>query len=142
MSENSEKYKSELDHYIKNPTKLKYYSERKNIADLSKLLKEYAVIATVVINTETPAYCLKYKNKLIFPVGLFEVTLCTPELLYALEKGDLVEVKCLAVSQHENIFKEYVTDIYQRRVRAIKEYDQLGKIQYKLLLDSLYGKFG
>lgn len=126
----------------KYPTKLKYYSERKNIKDLIKLLKDYAVIATVILNTKTPAYCKKYHNKLIFPVGKFEITLCTPELIYAIEKGDIIEVKSLAVYQHDNIFKDYVEDIYTRRRQAIKEGNKVGKILYKLLLNSLYGKFG
>ncbi len=124
------------------PTRLKYYSERKSIEDIKRLLEKYAVIAKVRVKTDKTAYCLKFNHKLIFPIGEFDISLTTPELKYALEQGHIIKVYSCSVYKQENIFKDYVDDIYAKRLQAIKDDDAIGKILYKLLLNSLYGKFG
>lgn len=124
------------------PTKLKYFSKRKNLDDLIILLQDYAVIARVKLNTLTPAYCIKQNDKLIFPVGEFTATLCTPELKYAIENNDIVSVEAVTVYEQAEIFKDYVDEVYKLKTKSKILGETLNAWKYKILLNSLYGKFG
>ena len=123
------------------PTKYVKLHHRLTPKKLAKVLKEYAVVAKVVIETTEPVYAIK-RGRTIFPVGTFETTLCTPELLYALEHGHIVKVLDAVTYEQAPIFKSYVDTMYGLRqdfkIRQNKEYEQI----VKYLLNSLYGKFG
>jgi len=123
------------------PTKYVKLHHRLTPKKLAKLLTEFAVVAKVVIETTEPVYAIK-RGRTIFPVGTYETTLCTPELLYALEHGHVVKVLDAVSYEQAPIFKSYVSTMYGLRqdfkVRQNKEYEQI----VKYLLNSLYGKFG
>ena len=123
------------------PTKYVKLHHRLTPKKLAKVLNEYAVVAKVVIETTEPVYAIK-RGRTIFPVGTFETTLCTPELLYALEHGHIVKVLDAVTYEQAPIFKSYVDTMYGLRqdfkIRQNKEYEQI----VKYLLNSLYGKFG
>jgi len=123
------------------PTKYVKLHHKLTPKKLGKLLTEFAVVAKVVINTTEPVYAIK-RGRTIFPVGTYETTLCTPELLYALEHGHVVKVLDAVSYEQAPIFKSYVDTMYGLRqdfkVRQNKEYEQI----VKYLLNSLYGKFG
>jgi len=123
------------------PTKYVKLHHRLTPKKLAKLLTEFAVVAKVVIETTEPVYAIK-RGRTIFPVGTYETTLCTPELLYALEHGHVVKVLDAVSYEQAPIFKSYVDTMYGLRqdfkIRQNKEYEQI----VKYLLNSLYGKFG
>jgi len=123
------------------PTKYVKLHHRLTPKKLGKLLTEYAVVARVVIETTEPVYAIK-RGRTIFPVGTYETTLCTPELLYALEHGHIVKVLDAVSYEQAPIFSSYVDTMYGLRqdfkIRQNKEYEQI----VKYLLNSLYGKFG
>ena len=123
------------------PTKYVKLHHRLTIPDLHEILHSLAVVAKVVIETTEPVYAIK-RGRTIFPVGTFETTLCTPELLYALEHGHVVKVLDAVTYEQAPIFKSYVDTMYGLRqdfkIRQNKEYEQI----VKCLLNSLYGKFG
>ena len=104
-------------------------------------LKRDAVIAKVLIHTDEPAYAVK-RDRTIFPVGKFWACLTTPELFYALENNHIVEIAEAVIYRQAPIFKRYVQYIYDLRL----EFKAAGVGSYveicKLLLNSLYGKFG
>ncbi len=123
------------------PTKYIKLHHRLTPKTLGVELKEYAVVAKVVIETTEPIYAIK-RGRTIFPVGNFEATLCTPELLYALDHGHIVKVLDAVTYEQAPIFHSYVSTLYDLRLRYKaennSEYEQL----CKYLLNSLYGKFG
>ncbi len=123
------------------PTKYVKLHHKLTPKRLGKLLKEYAVVAQVVVETTEPVYAIK-RGRTIFPVGTFQTTLCTPELIYALEHGHIVKVLDVVSYEHAPIFRSYVDTMYGLRqdfkIRQNKEYEQI----VKYLLNSLYGKFG
>ncbi len=127
---------------FKFPTKLKYFSRSKNIKDLHELLKHYAVIAKVTLDTTDNRYCTRYNGKLIFPVGEFTTTLCTPEIISALKAGDIIKVHEVSVYQQDYIFKQYVDDLFREKLIAKKNDNKIDIVLYKSLLNNLYGKFG
>jgi len=82
------------------------------------------------------------RDRLIFPTGTFIVTLCTPELKYAFEHDMVDEIGPGVLYESAPVFADYVTKYYQLR-QDFKAADKpLYEHFIKLLLNSLYGKFG
>jgi len=113
-----------------------------DVGYLRKLLGEYCVIAHVLLSSPENAFPKRLNGKLIFPVGTFDTFLCTPELIYAIERNYVKKVYSAAVYKKARIFREYVEFFYRKRM----EYKEQGNSAFaaiaKLFLNSLYGKFG
>ena len=113
-----------------------------SLKELDKLLTKQAVIARVQLDTDEPCYPIRYRGRLTFPVGQFETTLASPELKYALSKNHITKVSRFAVYDTGDIFGGFVTTLYQAR----RAYSGGGNPAFaylcKILLNSLYGKFG
>jgi hypothetical protein len=125
------------------PAKLFSHRKRESVDGLDSLLKQgFGVIAKVTIKTNENAYPLRYKGKLIFPVGTFHTTISTPEIRYALDRGHILTVHEVAVYTMAPIFRTFVDRFYAFREKAKQEKDRVWDLLYKLVLNSLYGKFG
>ena len=123
------------------PVKYKKIHQRLSITSLAEYLSVMSCVAKVLIDTDEPVYAVR-RERTIFPVGKFEVTLTTPELMYALEHNHIVKVGRTVVYEQANIFKSYVDRFYKLRQEfksaGVPEYEEL----CKKMLNSLYGKFG
>jgi len=123
------------------PVKYKSLLHKPTIKDITGFCKDNSLVAYVTIETDEPIYAVK-RDRTIFPIGNFETTLCTPEIKYALEHNHIKKVMDCVVYEHASIFTSYVDTLYQLRrdfaTANITEYEKL----CKLLLNSLYGKFG
>ncbi len=112
------------------------------IEQLAKLCEHYCVTAYVSLETNQNVYPTVYNDRLVFPIGRFETTLSTPELTYALEHNHIKSVSYVAWYKAGRLFEDYVNTLYTLR----KEYKNAGnkafELMVKLLLNSLYGKFG
>lgn len=88
-----------------------------------------------------PPLPFSHNGKLLFPVGTFEGVFTNIELnlLYQYDLGEVLSVNCIYLWQLEPILKEYSFDLYNRRKNSNNETE---KYILKLLLNSLYGKFG
>lgn len=109
--------------------------------ELFDYLREYAVVAKVVIQTQEPLYAVR-GQRTFFPIGVFGTTLCTPELLYAVREGHIVSVERVVLYEKADLFRSFVDAFYAMRLRfkreGVDEYVEL----CKKILNSLYGKFG
>lgn len=88
---------------------------------------------------------LPYRDgKLVFPVGTFSGVWCSPEIAEAISSGaEIVNVRrILAYRKSFKYLSEYADDIYQRRLAAKAGGNDPLSHMYKLMLNSLYGKFG
>lgn len=110
--------------------------------ELAELIESYAVVALVEIETPEPAYPFSDSSPLLFPVGSFRTTLTTGELTYALERGEVTRCIRCAVYDRAPIFRAYVDDLFALRLAAIERGDLFSKWVIRMLLNSLYGKFG
>lgn len=108
---------------------------------LDMIMDDYLICADVRVRTPYPIFHEKGK-RLIFPVGDFETTLTTPELIQAYERGLIVDIKNVCVYEGDNIFEEYVTFFYEKRLAAKEMRDAIHDLLYKFFLNTLYGKFG
>lgn len=123
------------------------YDEYINTNKFKNLIKFKEGFAKVrVLHSESYFGLLPYKcpktKKLLFPVGEFTTFVNFNELRFAIKTG---KVKILKVfyacysNPIETPFSEYVKDLYTERKNSDSE---LMKTILKLLLNSLYGKFG
>ncbi len=123
------------------PTKYKKLLHGVELSVLNSLSKDSAIIAKVLINTNEPVYAVR-RERTIFPVGRFWTVLTTPEIKYALSNNHILQVSDCVIYEQADIFSSYVKRFYALR----QDFKSAGVGQYeqicKLLLNSLYGKFG
>jgi hypothetical protein len=83
-------------------------------------------------------------GKLCFPVGEIEGVWCSPEIAAAVRYGATFKHigKMLTYSRKEKYLARYAEDIYKKRQKAEKDGNPALKYMFKILLNSLYGKFG
>lgn len=103
---------------------------------------ERIVLAHVLVSTTIPAYPKRSASGLIFPVGRYWTWLCGPELRWAHEHGNIVDVQEWATYQSAPIFRDYVNYLYPLRLKYKERGETYRAFLCKLLLNSLYGKFG
>jgi len=124
------------------PTAMHGLKRRTDITRLSEALDYYAVTAKVLVNTDEPVYPFVRNDKLMFPTGEFCVTLSTPELRYALEHEHIVHVYEMCLYRKAEVFTNYVTELYEARQRYRRADNPAFAFMCKIMLNSLYGKFG
>jgi len=124
------------------PVKLLTYVTQGAFTDLWCTYRDHCVMATVLIRTTVPRFPKRHGNRLIFPVGTFWTTLTTSELWEAMKSRSVIAVKDFAVYEPEYIFKDYIDFFWNERLK----YKQAGDAPFiymcKILMNSLYGKFG
>lgn len=104
--------------------------------------RDYNRVAECWISTDAPVYGVVRDHRLIFPIGEFKATLAEPELVYALEHDHVKKIGQWAIYERENLFREFVDYFYKVR----QGYQEAGNTAFafmaKILMNSLYGKFG
>lgn len=80
------------------------------------------------------------KKKLLFPRGTWTGFFTTPELRLAAEKGYTVDIEYGYKFAQAKLFTEYIDELYALKERSAP--DSLDYTMSKLLMNSLYGKFG
>ncbi|KKN01411.1 hypothetical protein LCGC14_1128060 [marine sediment metagenome] len=113
-----------------------------SLAELNKLLNEYVLIAEVDIETDIPIYPIKHNNRLIFPIGKFRVVLTQGELVKAYEMGHIKKVLHVGVYSGKRLFRDFVDFFYPLRKKFIEEGNAEFAYMTKIILNSLYGKWG
>lgn len=82
-----------------------------------------------------------HEGKLYFPYGKFTTYVTSAEIELLIEEGINFKVKTgLYFSGQEQIFKKYINDLYDIKVKA--KQNTMDYMISKLLMNSLYGKFG
>ena len=124
------------------PTRLLSVINNVQIAELRGLMMRRCLVAEVLISTNEPVYPLVMDKRLIFPTGSFITYLATPELRYAANHKHIKTVFRCAVYERDIIFSEYVDYFYNRRLEYKAAGNDTDDYFCKLMLNSLYGKFG
>lgn len=82
-------------------------------------------------------------SKLYFPIGEWEGVFTNNELRYAVERSGVQVVRIVEgiyFKESDFVFRDYVDDIYQDRLRCKEAGDEIGAYRDKILGNSLYGK--
>ena len=109
---------------------------------LLKAANKYCYVAECEIETNIPVYAYRKDKKLIFPIGRFTTYLTTPSLLYGIEHGHIKKVLKVACYTKANIFHDFVEYFYNKRLEFRADKNPAFAYVCKLILNSLYGKFG
>lgn len=109
---------------------------------LENRLKFYSVIIDVTLNTKTNPYPFKVNKFTAYPVGSFRTTLSTPEIIYALTNDYIDKIHYIYWYKRAPLFNQYVKDFYQLKLDYHKEGNTEFRTIAKLLLNTLYGKWG
>lgn len=127
---------------IKLPVKLLYYTERNPQRFLKINQNKFGFIINADIETNKPIIPIIRDSKLIFPTGRFNASFAEPEFNLLKEYGRLLKVNKIAVYKKDYIFSDFVDYFYNQR----KEWERENKTAFaffaKIILNSLYGKFG
>ena len=124
------------------PARLSTWTDQVTIDDLKRWRKQFLVIANVTLQTTEADYPKVHDGKLVFPVGSFTVSLASPELYKALDAGHIAEVHQASIYYGEELFTDFVDYVYGARVRSRAEGNHVDAHSFKILANSLYGKFG
>lgn len=113
-----------------------------SLAELEERIEHYAVIARVQVRTDSPCYPVKHKTHVVYPVGTFDTTLTTPELVHGLARGHILYVRSMSYYMQAELFTSYVGFFYGLKQALAEEPSSPYYAFAKLYLNSLYGKFG
>jgi hypothetical protein len=111
-------------------------------SDIRKMIESgFFVLADCHVILKKP--CLAFKSeKLLFPVGKMHLTLTSPEIEYLLDNpvsGSIISFDECVFYEKANIFSEYVDFFYKLRCETD---NSAINAMAKVMLNSLYGKFG
>lgn len=124
------------------PLRLVRTSEHITMEELTEILSQYCVCATVTVNLHEPCLALRDRHKLIFPTGRFRAHATSPELRYLIETKQLVSVEECAIYERGRPFVGFVNDLYARRIAHKSAGREIESEHYKKLLNSFSGKWG
>ena len=108
---------------------------------LKQALERFEVGADVTLSLPEPA--IPYiSDKLLFPTGQFRSTLAGPEFQYCYDRGWCQRVHKLFLYRRGRPFIDYVDYFWEQRQGFKQSGDPVHEWLCKLMLNSLYGKFG
>jgi len=116
--------------------------ENPALSIIPPILKNYGVVAEVVLKTEEACYAVRKNRKIIFPIGEFETHVCTEGLKHAYENGHLKAVKTLVMYDMAIVFQAFVEEFFSLRAHFKAENNRIMEQACKYIMNSLYGKFG
>lgn len=124
------------------PHQYDFYTEKGTLFALDHYLKDHCVVAEVKLKTLEPVFPFIKDGRLCFPIGTFKTVLTTRELQYARKHDYIKDVYRLSAYHKADLFSKYIDFFYKKR----QEYKKQGNTTFdylcKLMLNSLYGKFG
>jgi DNA polymerase type B, organellar and viral len=124
------------------PVKQAGHARRIGVQRLVDLVERFAVVARVELATELPRYPKRTDTSVIYPIGRFRTTLCTPEIRAALAEGAITKVEEVVTYEQAPIFDEFVDFFWDLRLRASRTDDRIIAEIGKRFLTAVFGKFG
>lgn len=124
------------------PTVLRQWIKEPDHEYALRQLRSYCCMGRVTLQTDEPVYPVRIPGKLVFPVGEFQTILSTESLRYAFKHGHIKSVHELLTFRRAKLFAAFVDEFYSLRLRYKKEKNAVWEKTVKLMLNSLYGKFG
>ena len=112
------------------------------IKHLQRLMERYCVIADVTLDCAEPVFPLRTPDRNFYPIGWRRQVLTGPEIAYALERGWALAVHQVAIYERADLFSEFITYFYDRKLAAKDRGDLIEYRANKGMMNSLAGKFG
>jgi len=123
------------------PVEYKGIDTNVSLKKLREYLKTRGVIAEVDIKTDIN--CVPYRDeRLTFPIGNWTGTYAAPELELFLDLNLISKVHVVYLYRTADIFTNYVDVLYALRLKFKHAKKKVSETCIKILLASLYGKWG
>jgi hypothetical protein len=124
------------------PTKLTTVIKDFPSSKVNDIPNKYVWIARCDITLSKAVLALRYKKKLCLVEGNITTTITSAEYEAFKQYITINKIHEIAIYESSPLFKEYVEYFYTKRLEAKSKGDNSNAMFYKLLLNSLYGKFG
>jgi hypothetical protein len=124
------------------PRMLKSWPLSLNLKQLEATIKKHCVIARVILKTDIPAFPFRAETFNVYPTGIFQTVLTTPELEFALDHCEILRIGQVAIYERAPIFRAYAEYFAELKDFYWREGNQPFREIAKKLANSLYGKFG
>lgn len=124
------------------PTKFRKRWRSVTPAGFAALVEQEACIADVELETDTFAFPVRIGGAVKYCTGAFRTTLAAPELMVAARTGMIRRVHQVDTFDSAPLFRDYVDHFFRLKSQAEAEGDDLMRHAWKIILNSLYGKFG
>lgn len=114
-----------------------------DLDNLFGFIEAYVECPSTISRPFLPYLCSR-TNILLFPTGKFSGVYYSEELKYARQIGyKIIPISGYLFEQkNSSPFVDFVTDIFQNRQEAKREGNDAMSYVYKILMNSLYGRFG
>lgn len=122
------------------PVRLLHQWCRPSVRELSEMLEQWCVIASVRLKTESPEYPYRHKERVVCPVGEFDTVLCGPELSRAVADGAVLQVYRAATYQRGKPFAVAMGELLEERRKSRSEAGPLRELLVKLVSNSFGGR--
>jgi hypothetical protein len=124
------------------PTKLVKHYKKLTVKELERFARDFGIVARVKIKTTKNVYPKRHNGRLCDVSGKFTTWLAGPELKQALERKEVVGVDECSIYEMEPIFKAFIDYFWGQRRQFKNEGNGVQEQFCKLIMNSLYGKFG
>lgn len=130
------------------PVPCEFVTARTGPVDLGRYTADWLgfVEATVTVPKSTYVPALPYRQdktkRLIFPVGRFTGVWTSAEIMAARRDGYLIEQHRSIWFRGRPLFRDFILHWYKLRDKKAVDYSPAMSLVAKLLMNSLYGKFG
>lgn len=112
-----------------------------SVKRLADILKRFECVSQVSIRRGLSAYPCRTAAGVAYFRGTAVTHLCGTELRHALDAGEVDRVLSVHSYRRSHALRGFVSALYSRRTAAESHGDTAASLIFKLLLNSLYGKY-
>ncbi len=124
------------------PVKLLGHCHENCDANIRSIVGKCAIVAHCYIDSKNEMFPIRYNNRLCYCVGRYNTFLCGAEFDRALQTNSIRHIYRFAFYEQQPIFGEFVRFFWNLRRKYRAEKNLVYETFCKLLMNSLYGKFG
>lgn len=99
------------------------------------------VLIQAWIDIDKPYAPARYGGNILFPIGRFNGSWCGNEARYILNHAKDIHIKRLFYYKRDDYFSGFINRMYESKIQADKDGNQVKRMNVKLAMNSLYGKF-
>lgn len=124
------------------PVKFLFATNNSSVDKLKYNLEKYAVLAHCKIRSDGDVYPYRHKGRTIYVQGSFWTWLAGPEIQHAFQRDQIIDVGEMLIYEKGDVFSTFVNKLWQLRVKYEEEANEPWRRLCKLIMNSLYGRFG
>jgi len=128
---------------VNNQFPIRLLSEEKDVSPprLKDIFSRFGSVALCLIESESYPYPVFDKGRVRYANGKFITALPGPELEYAYHNGHLKKIIQIHLYEQGKPFTRFVRSLFSERMSSVLTGDDVTARLYKLIMNSLYGKF-